>query len=335
MSTEQYDTLTDRQITQLAHQLLIHYPEIYQGELTLLCRSENATFKIVTPKQNYAMRLHRSGYHDKIDIESELLWLDALSDAGIQVPQAIPTKQGERVQSITLDDGSTRFAVLFHWVDGQMPTIEVDPKAFFELGKITAQLHQHARQWKRPDSFRRIIWNHQTMVTEQAHWGRWQEAPHLKASDHEIIQTTMDHVAHTIQDYGQSPERYGLIHADLRLTNLLLHHGQTRVIDFDDCGMGWFMHDLAAAISFNEHLKQAPQWIDQWLNGYEQIAHLNDDDLDILPSMIIQRRIQMLAWTGTHADTEMTQSLGTTWADESVRLCRLYLERETLPVGVS
>ncbi|WVM92198.1 phosphotransferase [Halopseudomonas pachastrellae] len=47
-----------------------------------------------------------------------------------------------------------------------------------------------------------------------------------------------------------------MIHADLRLTNLLRHQQQTRVIDFDDCGQGWYLHDLAAALSFEETSSQ-------------------------------------------------------------------------------
>ncbi|MFM2475717.1 phosphotransferase enzyme family protein [Celerinatantimonas sp. MCCC 1A17872] len=333
MSTQQYDTLTDQQVLALASTLLERYDNSYQGDISLLCRSENATLKITTTNNRYALRIHRPDYHSFNAINSELLWLDALRENGIEVPIAIANKEGERVQTLTLDSGEQRYAVMFGWIEGDMPTTEVDPKAFFGLGAITAKLHQHAKSWQRPASFERIIWNHQTMVTDDAHWGRWQDAPHLNPSDHALIHQALTKVAQQMAAYGMSDDRYGLIHADLRLTNILLFNGQTRVIDFDDCGMGWYMHDLAAAISFNEHLANAPLWVDQWLNGYETQAHCSDSDLAILPAMIIQRRIQMLAWTGTHAQTEMTLSLGDQWANESVRLCRRYLETDGLPIG--
>ena len=37
--------------------------------------------------------------------------------------------------------------------------------------------------------------------------------------------------------FGTGPARYGLIHADIRLANLLVDDGRVSVIDFDDCGL--------------------------------------------------------------------------------------------------
>ncbi|MCS6762501.1 MAG: phosphotransferase [Candidatus Devosia symbiotica] len=44
---------------------------------------------------------------------------------------------------------------------------------------------------------------------------------------------------------------YGLIHADMRLGNLLVDSDQVSLIDFDDCGF-CFTYDFAAAVSFHE-----------------------------------------------------------------------------------
>ena len=42
----------------------------------------------------------------------------------------------------------------------------------------------------------------------------------------------------------------GLIHADFSLANLLIHKGDLRVIDFDDCGLGWFLYDAVTSVFF-------------------------------------------------------------------------------------
>lgn len=333
MSAKQAESLTDAEITLLAQRALACYPAALHGELQLLCRSENATFLLRAGGKRYALRLHRPDYHSKADILSELMWLDALRETGIMVPQAIPARDGESVLTLTLADGSTRHAVLFHWIDGEMPTTDVDPKAFQQLGTITARLHQHSRSWQKPEGFQRIIWDHHTMVSEHSHWGRWQDAPHLDPADHGIIAAAVERAGQALAEFGKERDRYGLIHADLRLTNLLLHKGETRVIDFDDCGMGWYLHDLAAAISFVEHHPRAAEWVDNWILGYERVAHISDAEMALVPTLLIQRRIQVTAWMGTHADTEMALSLGPHWASHSVRLCRRYLESSQLPVG--
>lgn len=334
MSHKQYDTLSNDTILQLAHRALVNYPACAQAEVRLLCRSENATLSVSTPQGRYALRIHRGDYHAKQDIESELLWLDALQAADISVPAAVEDRQGERIQVLPLPDGGERYAVLFHWIEGDMLTDSVDPAAFRQLGAITARLHHHSRKWQKPQGFRRIIWDHHTMVSPAGHWGDWRDVAGLPTAEHAVVEETLEHVRRQMQDFGQSPERYGLIHADLRLTNLLVHKGETRVIDFDDCGMGWYLHDLAAAISFVEHHPSAPQWVENWLRGYEQVAHISDRELAMIPAMLIQRRIQLTAWVASHRETEMARSLGDRWASHTVRLCQRYLEGAALPIGV-
>ena len=333
MTAKQYDTLNNAALLRLAEMTLLRYPAALQGKLSLLCRSENATFLLEAAGKRYALRLHRADYHQRADIESELQWLDALRETGIDVPQAVVDREGQRVQTLILEEGSVRHAVLFHWIEGEMPGTDVDPRAFQQLGNITARLHQHSRSWQRPADFQRITWDHHTMVSLQSHWGDWRDAPNLRVQDHAIVEETIARVGSTLAEFGKEPRNYGLIHADLRLTNLLLYKGETRVIDFDDCGFGWYLHDLAAAISFVEHHPRAAEWVDHWIRGYEQVAHITDAEMERIPALLIQRRIQLLAWAGSHAETEMAQSLGPQWADHSVRLCHRYLETRDLPVG--
>lgn len=332
MSIEQNEILSTVQLTQLAQQAMQHYPKQFQGEIKIWCQSENCTFMIQHGTQRYALRIHRPHYHSQHEIEGELDWLEALNQDTLTVPQAITSKSGERVLSLNLDEQTQRHAVLFNWVEGEMPTVNVDPADFQKLGEITARLHQHSKNWHKPDDFQRIVWNHQSMVGPQGHWGDWHHAPHLASQDYGIIDEALAQIATQLEHFGQTADRYGLIHADLRLTNLLLKEQQIAVIDFDDCGMSWYMHDLAAAISFNEHHAAAPQWLEHWLKGYERIAHISDEEYALIPSLIMQRRIQMLAWNGSHAQTEMAQSLGDQWSNESVRLCKQYLNNQ-IPIG--
>lgn len=331
-SVIQSESLSIHQLLFLAQKAMTFYPEEFQGDVKLLCQSENATFLIQNKKARYALRIHRPNYHTKQAIESELCWLDALRSSGIEVPQAIRSQDDESVLTLSLEDGIQRHAVLFNWVEGDMPTADVDPKAFQQLGEITAKLHQHSKTWQIPEKFQRIIWNHDTMLGSDGHWGDWRNAPYLKPEHHDIIEETISHIDHALKAFGQSSDRYGLIHADLRLTNLLLQNDQIGVIDFDDCGMSWFMHDLAAAMSFNEHYAAAPQWIEHWLTGYERTAHISDLEYRLIPTFIMQRRLQMMAWNGSHAHTEMALSLGTDWSDHTVRLCKKYLNQQ-MPVG--
>lgn len=333
MTIEQNEYLSQLQLQILAEKAIKNYSEEYQGDISLLCQSENATFLIKKDLKRFALRIHRPNYHSKQQIESELLWLDALRESGMEVPVAIPNKFGDTVQTLYINHETFRHCVLFNWIEGVMPTIEsIKSEDFKQLGSINAKLHLNSKQWKKPDNFTRIIWDHQTMTHDDGHWGDWKNAPNLKKEDHIIVNESLQRISNELKQFGKSEDRYGLIHADLRLTNLLINANKVGVIDFDDCGMSWYMHDLAAAISFNEHFANAPSWVEKWLNGYELNAHITHQEYNLIPTFIMQRRIQLMAWVGSHSYTDMAQSLGTQWIDESIRLCKKYLSNQ-IPAG--
>ena len=59
----------------------------------------------------------------------------------------------------------------------------------------------------------------------------------------------MRRCAQRLHAYGTDIDRFGLIHADMRLGNLLVDGERVTLLDFDDCGFGWFLYDLAASLS--------------------------------------------------------------------------------------
>ncbi|MFT8634980.1 phosphotransferase enzyme family protein [Novacetimonas hansenii] len=311
----------------LAHAAMALYPPTERGVPRLLCLSENATYRIDLPDGGRrVLRIHRPGYHDATEIRSELAWLDSLHATGLPVPRAVQAMDGERLHHMTLPGMTGRHVVMFNWIDGTEPTPDIAPDSFARLGRMTAHLHRHSRAWQRPAGFRRKSWTHATMVGPQAPWGQWQAAHGLDDAARNMITHAMARVDAELAAYGHGAARFGLIHADLRLANLLIAGGKTHIIDFDDCGFSWFMQDLAAALSFFEDHPRMPHWVAHWLRGYNTIASVTPADLSILPALIAQRRIQLLAWGASHAQTAQVQGLGPQWNARCVTLCRDYLD---------
>ncbi|WP_411025937.1 phosphotransferase enzyme family protein, partial [Salmonella sp. s54833] len=94
-------------------------------------------------------------------------------------------------------------------------------------------------------------------------WGDWRDAPALSAADAAVIEEAERKVIERLTDYGMGPERFGLVHADLRMSNLMVHNGKITVIDFDDCGWSWYLADLGAVVSFVEDTPDAARIIDE------------------------------------------------------------------------
>ena len=100
----------------------------------------------------------------------------------------------------------------------------------------------------------------------------------------------------------------------MRLANLLISNNTTRLIDFDDCGMGWFMYDFAAGISFMEDNVQVPALKDAWVRGYRKKRQLTPEDEFEIDTFIVMRRLALLAWIGSHREVDTAKELAPNFA---------------------
>ncbi|MBX9265177.1 phosphotransferase, partial [Klebsiella pneumoniae] len=86
-----------------------------------------------------------------------------------------------------------------------------------------------------------------------------------------------------LEAYGQGADRYGLVHCDMRLANLLVNENSLTVIDFDDCGICWFGWDFATAVSFIEDDPALADYRAAWLAGYRSVRPFSQQDEVMLP----------------------------------------------------
>ena len=289
--------------------------------LALLSVSENATF---LANGRLVLRVYRQGYHTSAEMRSELDWIAALRGAGVvETPAPVPAQDGTLLQALP-DAGATRHAVAFAYMSGVEPAGDL-PARFRQLGGITARLHAHARDWVPPPGFVRKRWDVSTMLGHQPHWGPWRAAIGLDAAGEAVLAGVADRLREVLGAYGDGADRFGLVHADLRLTNLLADGARLGVIDFDDCGFCWHLYDFAAAISFIEHEPVVPVLMEEWLAGYRAVAPLRHADAAMLPVFVMLRRMLLAAWVASHAETPTAQSLGADYTRGTVALGRRFL----------
>jgi len=100
-----------------------------------------------------------------------------------------------------------------------------------------------------------------------------------------------------------------------------------KVIDFDDSGFGWFMYDAATPVSFYEHDPKVPDLLAAWLKGYKRVSSLAREDEEEIPTFIMLRRILLVAWIGSHSETDLAKSMGIPYTEGTVGLCEHYLRQ--------
>lgn len=105
----------------------------------------------------------------------------------------------------------------------------------------------------------------------------------------------------------------------------MIDQEQIKVLDFDDSGYSWFLYDLASALSFIEHKPYIPALIAAWLTGYESLRVIPERDKEEIPTFIMLRRLLLLAWLGTHENSETAHSVVNDFTLETEILAKKYL----------
>jgi Ser/Thr protein kinase RdoA (MazF antagonist) len=316
----------------LARAALPAYGRDPHAGVRLLSLSENATY-LVDGDDPMVLRVHRPGYHSLDAIRSELAWMKALrAETQVVTPHLIQALDGAEVVSATADGVSVHVdAVTF--VPGC--TAEDAPHAvgFDELGRLTAIMHEHVQGWAAPEYFTRFRWDLDTMLRPQARWGNWRDVPGLTETGAEVITRAAAEIDRRLTEFGCAPDRFGLVHADLRMANLMVDPdtpgAPLTVIDFDDSGWSWYLTDVGAVVSFIEDTPDAERIIADWLRGYLQVRELPEEHLELIPTMVMLRRIMLSAWIGTHYDAGHAISNAGNFAAGTAELAKRYLGDRT------
>ena len=285
---------------------------------------------------------------------------------GIEIIRPILALDGSAVQAVTLPDGSVFHGVAFAYMDGVTPD-EGDGEAmrrlFRRLGSLAAALHEHTRglgvaaaprelnQGLRPGitlgeqmrglgaaaapraSFippiTRPVWDCDTTLGPHALWGDWRVFAGFTPRERALLERAETRIRCVMAAYGKPCERFGLIHADMRLANLLVEGDILKLLDFDDCAYSWHLFDLAASLSFIEARPDLPDLVAAWLEGYRaaSTAHpLEEADVAVIPSLIMMRRLQLTAWLATRHDSDPVPALLSTWKQDTLALAARYLQ---------
>lgn len=312
--------------------VLERWPGFGHSGIELINLSENHTFRLDLADGGRAvLRVHRPGYHSRLAIESELAWMQALRDQrGLFTPRPLPGRDGHMVQEGRFL-GETRHMVAFAFEEGAEPQVGDDlAPVFHQLGSLAAQCHSHVMGWTPPAAFTRHVWTARTILDPDATWGDWRAGPGVTGEIRSVLDTLDQRLRELLGAYGMGKDRFGLIHADMRLANLLVADGQTRLIDFDDCGFCWFGYDFGAAVSFFEESETIPALKAAWLAGYRHHRPFGAEDEAMLDVMVLLRRMALLAWIQTHPEAEPAQQLRHRYARESAEMAERFLTTGTI-----
>jgi Ser/Thr protein kinase RdoA (MazF antagonist) len=100
---------------------------------------------------------------------------------------------------------------------------------------------------------------------------------------------------------GQSKGRFGVIHADLNLANIVFDRGRASPIDFDEFGKCWYVFDLAELIRTSIRPDNWAQRKQLAIDAYMRERKLDDVELEAFDAFIVATFVQYLNWAFIHA----------------------------------
>ena len=300
---------TPAALAQLAENALSEWG-IQGSHVELFTQRENTVYRVVTPgREVLALRVHRQGYHTLAELESEHAWTMALAEAGLAVPEAVPTSDGRAYAEIALPGSDeTRQVGIVRWIDGiplarhldEHPGDDECARAFRGVGGIIADFHTATMAWQPPAGFTRHAWDADGFVGEAPFWGRFWEITAATPAQRERLSGIRDALRDQLGSLPKTGNAFGMIHADLHPDNVLVDGDALVVIDFDDAGFGWHAFDLAASLWDRlPALADRPQYeiaYDAITEGYASRRADHAHVVALVPTFLLMRTLMLLRW---------------------------------------
>ncbi|PWJ58943.1 Ser/Thr protein kinase RdoA (MazF antagonist) [Dyadobacter jejuensis] len=269
-----------------ADQLNLYLQEKYHlgkaAKCSLLRTGMNHLYLVDDPEHSikYVFRVYSYGWRSRTEISEELRLLELLKENTIPVSFPIVDKQQSYIQELQAPEG-LRYGVLFSFAMGiKIPLFS--PEASYTIGRTMAQMHRATYQF----GIDRIHYDATTLLHQPVQ--RIHQFFNQPSQEKEFLTRIADSLQTEFATFRQMELRTGAVHMDIWFDNLHIENDQTLTIfDFDFAGNGWLCLDIAyfsyQLFQTNLDLDLFQNKMDQFLQGYESVHRLSNDEKKIIP----------------------------------------------------
>ena len=283
----------------LAHDVIGRWNLRVKG-LSWLGYSHNAVFKVSAADGDYVLRLHLPGRVKAAELRSELQWLRAIrrsTDLLAPFPRsAVIDRKKTLLAPVNHPQlPQTVYGCLFEYAPGVIKSAsEMSFDDVFQAGVYLGKLHRDG-QFRPPPDFSRPRLDWEGLFGERS--------PYHPGENAHVIQTRVfaqaaARVRTVMRGLGPDADELGLIHADLLAKNILFYEGGAAALDFEYCGWGYYLYDLAPLLwqfkgerAADDERLEAALW-----SGYISIRPQADARRELLEAFIAGRQLASCRW---------------------------------------
>ncbi|WP_417383440.1 phosphotransferase enzyme family protein [Gimesia sp.] len=188
------------------------------------------------------IRISDGVVRDRDELLGELLWLEHLIQHGCTVTTPVPSRRGELLETIGLDEGAMHVCCFKRFGGRQLDptnTAEWNDELFLKLGRALGRIHRASDQLQLPVDRDRRPWY-------EIKLGQFPDP--LPEIFNPVVVDAMREFTDDCRSRPTVPRHYGLVHRDFHAGNFLVEEGKVQVIDFDLGCYGWRAMDLAVLL---------------------------------------------------------------------------------------
>jgi len=209
--------------------------------------SENTVVKLLAENgQTYALRIRKIAGPGHRQTVSELVVLrDFREHSHADLPAPVATREGQLFCSLSIG-GDDYMCVVFSWVAGvHVGARDIALPHMVSMARAVSRLHRFSAAYHPPEGFVRPVYDLEWFFGGKS----WSANPafveRLPPPAAGYLRAANDAVLDRLRHYPRTPASFGLIHYDLHVGNFLFHGTGANMIDFDECGFGYYLFDLA------------------------------------------------------------------------------------------
>lgn len=293
-----------RRLRQLALTALASYD---LGDFTLrpIQHRENATFLVRAGGCRYVLRVSRPGCKEQAAIRSELEWTDAIArDTDLVVRAPVVNREG-RLLTVASTPGvpEPRVCALFRWVKGRFVSQhDLTGRHLVMVGRLMGRLHDHAAGFVPSSGFTRMVWDADGLLGVVRGCTPVRASALLDPERRAIVDRAEAITRGVMAQLGETASVFGLIHSDLHQANYVFLKGEARALDFDDCGWGYYLCDMASTLGPLVSRSDFALLRASFLRGYRSVRALDADHERLLTAFLIADRLKIAVWMAGRSD---------------------------------
>ncbi len=242
----------------------------------------NHTYFLSDKETKYVLRVYSHNWRSKSEIIEEIELLKLLKENNIPISFPISDKNGDFIQGLNAPEG-IRYAVLFSFATGEKVRF-INRKTCFLIGSTMARIHDITLNRK----IERINYDANTLVKQPYEYAK-QFFPET-LEEMKYIKNQCEKISKCFDEVDITKIKSGIVHMDIWYDNMnITDQDEITIFDFDFCGNGWFILDIAYFCKQLFHIESDKEKYERkiqiFLEGYQSIRKLSIVELNIIPEV--------------------------------------------------